>query len=161
VTTAPGQAVVEVLAIESHGDVTRTRLRILDGSKPSEPLAPAGLYLRDRWEEVLQLHRLDGESGDTLEYTTFDREGTLPSPGDRLILQCWFMPSQLELVRDTTLAWTRDRVPGELDDEHCALTWTGIPPGAEAYRSATGEWITVAAFETLIEGDLLRVRAGG
>jgi hypothetical protein len=44
---------------------------------------------------------------------------------------------------------------------HCTLTWERIAPGIESCVSERADRITVTAFETLIEGDLLRVRATG
>jgi hypothetical protein len=154
------------VAVETHGEVTRVVLTILQMEYlPSPPLAPGGLW--DPADEnragnmVLELHKLVDQSDSTLVFETYEHAGPLPEPGRRYIFGSWWTPMQLDAVLDRQAGWVRERSPDGDDHEHCLLTWETIaadgPYQREGYHSDHG-WITVAAYETYIEQDLLRLR---
>ncbi|HEX6122138.1 MAG TPA: hypothetical protein VFY89_03205, partial [Ktedonobacterales bacterium] len=94
-------------------------------------------------------------------FETYDHAGPLPEPGRPYIFGAWWTSDALDAVLDRQAVWMRERYPDDGTHEHCLLTWETIaaydPYQREGYRSEHG-WITVAAYETYIEQDLLRLR---
>jgi hypothetical protein len=154
----PRQTGVQIVGGSSANGVTTTEVRLVEGSWPTEPVAPATIWA-DETEpsrKVIELHRLVRLDG---EMAVFESYGVVraPSPGGPHSLLAWFTPDQLRVLRDESLRWERRRYDGP-DHDHCLLTWTTINPGDDAYRSDAG-WISVDAFEELIRDDVARIRA--
>jgi hypothetical protein len=149
--------------METRGGVTRVVLTILDMDYlPGPPLAPGGLWdPDDENRAVLPLHKLVEQSDSTLVFETYDHAGPLPEPGRQYIFGSWWTSDALDAVLDRQAVWVRERYPDNGTHEHCLLTWETIaaygPYQREGYHSEHG-WITVAAYETYIEKDLLRLR---
>jgi hypothetical protein len=158
-----GRPPAQLVAVETRGGVTRVVLTVLKMEYlPGPPLAPGGLWdPDDESRAVLQLHKLVEQSNSTLVFETYDHAGPLPEPGRHYIFGSWWTSDALDAVLDRQAVWVRERYPDDGAHEHCLLTWETIaaygPYQREGYRSEHG-WITMAAYETYIEKDLLRLR---
>jgi hypothetical protein len=163
-----GRPPAQLVAVETHGSVTRVVLTILKMEylpRPPLPLAPGGLWDPDDENRagnmVLELHKLVEQSDSTLVFETYEHVGPLPEPGRRYIFGSWWTAMALDAVIDRHAVWVRKRYADDDDHVQCLLMWDTIaaygPYQREGYRSEHG-WITVAAYETCIEKDLLRLR---
>jgi hypothetical protein len=129
---------------------------------PGPPLAPGSLW-DTTWQnrEVLPLHKLVEQSDSTFVFETYDYAGSLPELGRQYIFGSWWTFDALDAVLDRQAVWVRERYPDNGTHEHCLLTWETIaaydPYQWEGYQSELG-WITVGAYKTYIEKDLLRLR---
>lgn len=151
----------EILGAARSGDVTTTRLRVVKGTSPVDPIAPAGLYSGARGEhEILPLHKLVArEPEGTLVFESYGIDAALPAEGSRLTLRSWWDRRALDAVTNVGLAWQL-KAYDESDHDHSLLTWTTILAGEEAYRSTNGDWVSRDAYERYIRDDLLRLRPG-
>lgn len=153
----------KLVAVETRDGVTRVVLTILDMDYlPGPPLAPGELRdPDDQYRVVLPLHKLVKQTGSTLVFETYNHAGPLPKPGQQFSFGSLWEPTALDAVLDRQAVWVRERYPDDGTHEHCLLTWETLaaygPYQREGYRSEHG-WITVAAYETYIEQDLLRLR---
>ena len=154
------RAVVEVVEAVRAGDTTTTRVRLVRGETPLDPVAPAALYDDDAVTEVLALHRLLGRGTDGLVFESYEVTASLPSAGSRFILRSWWTPSALDAVTAPDGTWREAQFEGD-DHTHCIVTWATIWGGERAYRSEAGEWMSVRAFERFVRDDLLRLREAG
>jgi hypothetical protein len=158
-----GRPPAEVVAVETRAGVTRVVLTILDMAYlPGPPLAPGSLFDLDAPNrEVLPLHRLLEQSNSTLVFETYEHAGPLPELGRRYIYGSWWTPDALDAVLDQQAVWVRERYPDDGTHAHCLLTWETIAAYGEyqreGYHSEHG-WVTVAAYATYLEQDLLRLR---
>ena len=153
------EAVAEVVRVVRAGDVTTTEIRLLEGSRLADPVAPAGLYGGpDAAMEVLQLHRLAEETSEGwLVFVSYDVDTPLPEEGTTLTFRPWWTPAAFAAATDRTLRWARRRY-NEDDHGHCLLTWQTLASGDEAYRSSAGDWVSVDAYQRYIESDTLHLR---
>ena len=156
---AYAEPIIEVVEASRDGDVTTTRLRLVAGGLPSEPLVPAGLYAEDRDDERLfELHTLSRwEPGGTLVFESYGEPAESVRPGARAVFRSRWTRESWWAVTDRNLDWTPLPYDGP-DQGHCLLTWETISRGEVAYRSSRGDWVTVAAFERYIRDDVLRIR---
>ena len=100
------EAVVEVVETVRAGDTTTTRVRLVRGEPPSDPVAPAALYADDAATEMLALHRLVSRGPDGLVFESYDLSSALPSAGATLILRSWWTRR-----RSSTTSVPRPQVP--------------------------------------------------
>ena len=154
------EAVVEVVETVRAGDTTTTRVRLVMGEPPSDPVAPAALYADDATTEVLALHRLVSRGPDGLVFESYELSSALPSAGARLILRSWWSPLSLEAVTAPDGTWQEAQFEGD-DHAHCIVSWEEIRRGDRAYRSEAGEWMSVSAFERFVRDDVLCLRETG
>ncbi len=129
--------------------------------KPSEPIAPAGLYSLEQPDNLIYpLHRLVLDKGHTLTFETYDQNYQLPMKG-KYIFRSWWIPKALAAVRDIDAVWV-ERVMPEREHDHCLLSYDKIGEGGETnkgYFNKKYGWITVAAYEEYIVNDRLRLRS--
>ena len=84
-----------------------------DPTPYSEPLAPAGLYdVATERREAFALHKLARHVGDSMEFKTY--RVALPQSslaGGHFAFRPWWTAKAWKLVTDTTLIWSRQKVP--------------------------------------------------
>jgi hypothetical protein len=161
IDSATNNPIVDLLTTGIDGDVRTTVVR-LDGALPVA-VAPAVLIELDSRRPALQLHRLTHFDDGTATFETYGLSEDVPVQS--YVLQSWWAPDALELVKDTTRAWTsatygQDGGPYPDDGpDFCVLTYESLEPGTPAYTDQRGSWISVEGYERFIAGDLLRLRS--
>jgi hypothetical protein len=156
---AYAEPIVEVVDASRSGDVTTTRVRLVAGGLPSEPIAPAGLYAEEHDDEQLfELHTLrHWEPGGLLVFESYG-DAAAVRPGERAVFRSRWTRESWWAATDRNLQWELAVYHGDGHD-HCLLTWETIARGDTAYRSSRGNWVTVGAYERYIRDDVLRLRA--
>lgn len=121
----------EVIACSAGGEVVRTVLRF--GMLPSEPAAPATLYSRaEDSDEEFDLHKVVDVSANAVTFETYDAGDERPEIGAAYVFRPWWGPDQIELVRDESVSWRREKSDvGESEGGQCGLCWQDIS-GQEA-----------------------------
>jgi hypothetical protein len=129
---------------------------------PSEPIAPAALYVNPRsGSEQFQLHKLVSVSDLKLEFQTFASTHPLPQVGAAFSFRSWWTTDAMEAALDVGAKWTRRTYPDDGTHQHCLFTWESIEANAEhpeGYYSEEHGWISVRAYEDFIRDDIYRVR---
>ena len=156
---AYAEPIVQVVDTSQTGDVTTTRVRLVAGGLPSEPIVPAGLYTEDRDDErVFELHTVARwEPGGTIVFESYGEDDAPALSGKRVIFRPRWTRESWRAVTDRQLEWHRVAYD-DGHSEHCLLTWETIARGEIAYCSSRGDWVTAAAYDCYIRDDVLRVR---
>jgi hypothetical protein len=144
----------EVIACSMEGEVARTVLRF--DILPSEPIVPASIYsVAEESDEEFDLHKLVDVGANVVTFETYDAGDIHPEIGATYIFRPWWEPEQIELVKDESIVWHREKFEptDAAQHEECRLCWREIST-AEAesefgYTDAT-HWICERCYEKYI-----------
>jgi hypothetical protein len=149
-----------ILDVRSAGAITTVVVEF--DRMPSEPIAPAALYVDPRsGNEQFQLHKLVRASGLKLEFQTFASTHAPPAVGETFSFRSWWVKDAMDAALDIGAKWTRRAYPDDGSHVHCLFTWESIEANSdhpEGYHSDEHGWISVRAYEDFIRDDIYRVR---
>jgi hypothetical protein len=128
-----------------------------DASTYGPPLAPGGLDDKEtQATELLQLHKLIRQDGDTYLFKTF---GALPLPKEALnrqyVFRPWWTLRAWKLVAEPSPSWQYSVYPADEGHAHCELTYVRIGAGEENKNGYVlgNTWVTREAYERFIRDD--------
>jgi hypothetical protein len=153
------EPIATVLSITQSDDAIQIQLKL--SILPIPPIAPASLHdFIQPHSLLIEIHKLVRQGENNCTFETYATPQGLPRVGQQYLFRSWWTFEQLSSVKDTSRIWVRELYPDNGGHEHCLLTWEYIAAYAdhkEGYHSGR-DWITVGAYQTYIENDLLRIR---
>ena len=144
----------EVIGCSAEDAVVRTVLRF--DMLPSEPAAPATLYSpAEDSDEEFDLLRVVDVSANAVTFETYDAGDARPDIGATYIFRPWWEAEQIELVKDESMAWRREKSEptAAAEYEQCGLCWQEISaPEAESDFGYTdgSHWVCERCYEKYI-----------
>jgi hypothetical protein len=102
------QPVAEIISCHRHGEVLQTILSL--NHIPASPIAPASLYERHPYgTKVLELHTVARRTGNRITFHTYDDRVKPLNTGRAYVFMSWWSLDQLELVRDSSQQWNKEK----------------------------------------------------
>jgi hypothetical protein len=116
-------------------------LVLLFDKLPSKPIAPASLHSSSDSPVEFELHKVLNMARTEATFAMYNHKGPLPKPGKTYIFRSWWAPYQLELAKDKTRVWRREKF--EPSDE---LAFRLVDGGTMGRKKLEGEKIPPGGF---------------